>query len=504
MWRVWVGLAAAALLEAQSIRGIYHGASFLPVQLDGLALGSQFAILGEGFPEDKAQVQVAVQGVLVPVVETATDRIVAVLPETLTPGAVQIQVRIGTRVSTPIFVLAVDRRPGLFTVSKDGRGPAEAYAGDARIGFLNPARAGQEIRLWATGVGAGNPEIRVRVGRSEAVSGQLVRLEDRPGVAEIRVVMPEAEEPGCYVPVVIRIGELESPAVTIAREKCEHPLGLSEEVLRRLDAGELVGFGQLALETSQVDNGGQPVRQEVATASFVQVNGGELYEFASLDLATVAMLPDGCRVTQQLVFASEAVSGDIDFGGVDLPLARRLDAGASLRLTGPAGNVTLDRSAFRTYGRAVAITDGDWTLAGPGGGSVGEFSATLGANRAVSWDQTLPALVDTREQVVLNWALRGDFERDVMIVNGQARALVDRNFGAVTAFTCVLPAKAGTFMIPRSVLDRLPPANVQAGVLQLNLFLGPQTADARFTASGLDFGMFTRQFLLAKSRFYRN
>ena len=503
--RLWLGLAVNALLaNAQSIRGVYHGASFQPVQLDGVAVGSQFAILGDGLPTDRSQVDVAVQGVLVPVVEVAADRIVAILPEAAPLGAIQIQVRIGSRVSSPIFVLAVERRPGVFTVSRDGRGPAEASVESQRVGFLSPARKGQEVALRATGLGKGEPEIRVRVGRSDPVAATLVRSAERPGVDEIRFVMPESDEPGCYVPVVVRVGEIESPPVTIAREKCEHPLGLSEEVLRRLDNGEMIGLGQLALESSAVDNGGQLARQDVATASFLKVTSGELFEFASLDMATVAALPDSCRVTQQVVFAQDAIAGELDFGGVDTPVSRRLDAGASLRLTGPAGAVTLDRSQFRTYGRSVTIQDGEWTFAGAGGPGVGEFTAPLTVGRGITWDQTLGQLIDTREPVALNWKVNGDYDREQLIVNGQGLALVDRNFAAVTAFSCIVPVKAGTYTLPKSVIDKLPPASVQAGVLQLSLFLGPQVTDARFTAGELDFGMFTRQFVLAKSRFYRN
>ena len=504
MWRAGLFILWAAIADAQSIRGVFHGASFVPAQLDGLAPGSRFAILGDVLPADKSQVEVAVQGQLVPVLEAAADRIVAVLPAATAVGVAQIQIRIGNRVTSPIPVLVVERRPGVFTVSNDGRGSADAKVDDQRIGFLSPAGAGQTVTLRATGVGAGEPEIRVRVGKSEAVAATVSRPEDAPGIDEIRFVMPETNEPGCYVPIIVRIGDAESVPVTIAREKCEHPLNLSEDALRRLDAGELIGLGQLALESSAVDNGGQTVRQDVATASFLKVNGGELYEFAGLDLETLAALPDSCKVTQQVVFAQEAIAGDIEFGGVDTPLSRRLDAGPSLRLTGPAGAVTLDRSQFRTYGRAVTIPDGDWTFTGPGSSQMGEFTASLNVGRRITWDQAFASLIDVREPLTLNWQVSGEFDRESLIVNGQARALIDRNFGVVTAFSCVAPVKAGTFTIPKAVIEKLPPAQVQAGILQLSLFLGPQASDARFAAGEIDAGMFTRQFVLAKSRFYRN
>lgn len=495
-----LGITALGL-HAQSIRGIFHGASFAPAQLDGVAPGSAFAILGTGLPSDKAEVQVAIQGQLVTVIEAASDRVVALLPATVPVGVAQVQIRIGTRVSQPIPFIVTNRRPGVFTQSKDGRATADAYVDDKPVGFLNPVKNGQVVTVRMTGVGQGEPEIKVRLGKSEPVVATLLRSADLPGVDLVTFTVPQGDEEGCYLPLTVRVGDLDAPPVTLARGTCTHPLGLSEDWLRHLDSGGVIGLGQLVLQTSTNDNG----RVDAATASFLRVNAGELFSFAGLEPAMIAALPDRCQVTQQIAFLDEVINDEVDLGGIDLPDSRRLDAGASIQVASPAGSSSsLDRTTLKTYGRQLTVTDGEWRFSGPGGPDVGEFSTTLPVGRSITWDQNFGQLIDTRSPLELNWTVNGEFDRESLIINGYSGAVIDANFAGVTSFSCIAPVKDGKFTIPQSVLDKLFAANVQPGFLQLTLYLGPQPNDSKFTANALDVTQVTRQFIHQRSRFYRN
>ena len=149
-----------------------------------------------------------------------------------------------------------------------------------------------------------------------------------------------------------------------------------------------------------------------------------------------------------------------------------LDAGASIAVTGPAGNRSLAKT---TVGSTVLysstldangayLTAGQYTLTGPGGPDVGPFNVHM----------TLPQRVDQKEAtrtvnrsagVTVNWT-GGDPTGFVQITGASSAGATPANLATVV-FTCTARASDGSFTVPSIVLLALPASTTQSagGVL---------------------------------------
>jgi len=126
--------------------------------------------------------------------------------------------------------------PGLFTLDSSGRGPAAALNEDNSLNSAsNPAARGSVVVLWGTGEGETNPagidglpatasfpkplqKVSATVG---GLPAKVEYLGAAPyfvaGVFQTNIRIPEGVTPGSAVPVVVKVGDVESPAVvTIA------------------------------------------------------------------------------------------------------------------------------------------------------------------------------------------------------------------------------------------------------------------------------------------------
>ena len=100
--------------------------------------------------------------------------------------------------------------PGLFTSSEAGWGRAAAVNADGTINDpTNPVKIGAFISLYATGTGQNASAITVTVGSVPAAvdygglaPGQV------PGLILVNLRIPAGVQPGGYVPVVLKAGDI--------------------------------------------------------------------------------------------------------------------------------------------------------------------------------------------------------------------------------------------------------------------------------------------------------
>ena len=103
--------------------------------------------------------------------------------------------------------------PGVFTLDASGKGQAVALNQDGSLnGTSNPAKAGDVVSFYATGVGLGSAT--VSIGGAPANTAALQQWS--PGVTQIDIRIPAGTTAG-GAPVLIQVGNTSSqPGVTVA------------------------------------------------------------------------------------------------------------------------------------------------------------------------------------------------------------------------------------------------------------------------------------------------
>lgn len=151
------------------------------------------------------------------------------------PQNVQLQVDVvqGTRMSLPVQVNIGIFSPGLFSVNQQGTGQGQIFCDSdgklAGAGGSNarPAKAGEIVRLLATGLGpyspgdAGQPQpiigaVQVSIGGLPAEVAEAVALPPFAGQYLVKVKIPAGVPPGPAAPVTLEAGGVLSNQVTIA------------------------------------------------------------------------------------------------------------------------------------------------------------------------------------------------------------------------------------------------------------------------------------------------
>ena len=294
--------------------GVRNSASYAPAGFvdSGIAQGSLFVVQGDDLGPDELQVAglplpTALAGVSVTV--SASDgphaaylyyvsahAIAGLLPSGTPTGPASVTVTYQGKTGKPADVVVARRKVGIFTLNEAGSGPAVAQnfnsAADQPLNTLvSPARPGQLVTLWATGLGgvAGDEAASPQVGDlgpiSLYVAGKpaVVHYAGRSGccvgVDQIIFEVPPAVE-GCYVPVIAVTGSyatqnlartvpMDGPSsnfatISVASQgMCSDPTGLTGSELQRLQTAGAASLGIL-----EFDGNAQGLGTDTLTARF--------------------------------------------------------------------------------------------------------------------------------------------------------------------------------------------------------------------------------------------
>jgi uncharacterized protein (TIGR03437 family) len=180
-------------------------------------------------------------------VSTSATEVLALLPSNTPLGSGLVTVNYRGQTSAPAPIEIVRSRFGIFTVDQSGSG--QAAAGNQAPGwqlpnsFDRPARTGQTVALFGTGLGPVgfdeavealqedlNLDVEVSVGGRNAYVLYKGRSSCCAGVDEIDIIIPDFVA-GCSVPVRVRVGDAVSNVATLAIEPegrtCADPAGVS-------------------------------------------------------------------------------------------------------------------------------------------------------------------------------------------------------------------------------------------------------------------------------------
>ncbi|MSV27267.1 MAG: hypothetical protein EXQ52_00760 [Bryobacterales bacterium] len=313
-------------------------------------------------------------------------------------GRAQLTVTARGQTSAPASIDVVQRNFGIFTLSQTGSGPAvvqnfETEARQPVNTILAPARPGQVVTLWGTGLGpVDGPEsvrplpgdlnipLTVRIGFQAAKVRYKGRSRCCPGVDQIVFEVPQGIE-GCYAPLVVVAGDPNRQVVNIPAEgavsntgtlaiasdgRCRDATGLTGAELDQLASG-------IALRTAAIQ-----VESNAASAT-----AAVRASFARLDTASMLRSLNILGLPP----AGTCLEGNVDAIGSVPQIASPLDPG-TLALSGPRGIQQVDRKAEGYYAADIpqALSAGSYTLDnGAGSAGIGAFRASFSLPNPVTW-----------------------------------------------------------------------------------------------------------------------
>ncbi len=294
-----LALLATATAQAQgppvvAADGVVNAASFRPPDFPGgnVAAGGLISIFGQGLgpqagvqagqfplPEEFGPLQTRVRindQEFCRLLYVSDAQINCQLPADLEGDRIRLRVESAQGQSDEIEIPLGPHGFGFFTMAGSGRGPVIAQnfvdAPDPQNRYRlnagdNPARPGQVIVLWGTGLGrtdpptpAGEPAMgqRPAVDQPEVFVGgvraQVQYAGRAPGFAgldQVQIVIPADVPEGCAVPIRLQQQDRTSNIGTVAivrdqdRDRCQDPF---EPVMSGLSHGSIVlgsGFGRL-------------------------------------------------------------------------------------------------------------------------------------------------------------------------------------------------------------------------------------------------------------------
>lgn len=202
---------------------VVNAASYV---VGAVAPGEIVTVFGSNFGE-QGKTQVSFNNVPATLVYVTATQLAAAVPYSVAGAQRTTMVITSNGVSsTPVSLNVTDAVPGIFTADASGKGQGAALNPDNTVNSAsNPASAGSFVALYGTGGGTltteALPRLMLRVTATVGgVPATVYYAGIAPGLVEgamqINVEIPASVSAGFAVPVVVKIGDKESPPVTIA------------------------------------------------------------------------------------------------------------------------------------------------------------------------------------------------------------------------------------------------------------------------------------------------
>ena len=186
--------------------GVVNGASFAP----GITPGAFATVFGTALAGER--VQVLINGVAAPVAYAGDSQINFVVPDALTGATARVEVANAVGVSAPMQTAVKPVSPGVFVVDAARQG-AVLIAGTAQTTFMRPAKAGDYLEIYCTGLGVGALAPEATIGGVNAQVLGAVASTQYPGLNQINVVVPRGVPAGDQALVVRQDGVASNEAL---------------------------------------------------------------------------------------------------------------------------------------------------------------------------------------------------------------------------------------------------------------------------------------------------
>ena len=485
--------------------GVVNAAA--PENTTGLARGGYFSIFGRNLGASTAtvsalplpttlggaQVRIKPAGSTTPIDAfmyfVSAGQINAVMPSNVPEGDVEVTVTVGTATSPAARSRVERNRPAIFTIASLRNGLAIAQNYESPVStplnlFTNPARPGQTLIVWATGLGpllsgsdrdspaAGNIVTNAEV----LVAGKVLpvlyagRAPGIPGVDQINLTLPNDPSipDGCYVPLQIRIGAVLSNVTTIAKTtsggSCRHPFNLSDEALGRLQFGARIPAGIIELRR---DRGIIGIQDDLVLATVAESVQAHLVRFAANDISErlgsifvpLTLAPGACAVTQ---IANGAIRTEEGVGAHPLVGSAGglwLRAG-ELTLSGNGQTVRMSGGLGSRYEGTISegadlppisvapalLKAGPWSMRGAGGPDVGSFTADIEVQEVFKLARTI-SLITRGQPLEITWT-GGGGDQDIVNIMLASLTLGDTFTTKNVLVQCAARGSSHRFSVP--------------------------------------------------------
>jgi uncharacterized protein (TIGR03437 family) len=550
---LFVSLAAfqAAAQPVINPGGVVNAASYIRGGFpnSGIAQGSLFVIFGRNLGPDELQalpglpklttlagtsVRVAVAGTTVdaPLYYASSSQVAGILPSNCPVGEGSVVVTYKGQASPPVSILVTRSAPGIFTRNQAGHGQAipQNYVSPTAWPLnevTEAARPGQAVILWGTGLGpiagddAGPPPVgNVSAGVEVLLGSQSVqpfyygRSGGFPGIDQVNFHVPVGVE-GCRVPVALRVDGIVSNYATMAIVSaggiCSDPVSLPAADMQRLREKQDGRMASITLSRFSVIFGPVSYRQEDGRAEIFRANLAEMLATGALGSMASAPALGTC-----IAYVLPEPGQDMVLEPTDPIYRQLLDAGPALNLTGPLGQKSLPRQMQGSYQARLGgapppstplpefLAPGTYSVNnGNGGGSLGPLQAVLNLPPSLTWtnEEEISDISRTRDLTV-TWS-GGEPDNEFVLIAGNS---TNHTTKAQGSFVCSERVAARRFVVPATVLSSLPASSTWTGTgtpSVLGVVTRPTVERARFTAAGLDLGLFYYDSIRTKNVHYR-
>jgi hypothetical protein len=308
-------------------------------------------------------------------------------------------------------------------------------------------------------------------------------------VAQVRVTrgddfilfkLPDDVAQGCYVPLAVRAGgtlsNVASISVSGSGDSCSDPAGFSASDLDGVQKSGGINIG--VIQFNRFDFRGEIIGE--ANGKFVRYHQDDLR-------GSYAALSTGNGIRNAL-FVPPFGTCTVHTGSTSIPtdqteVQQRHNVGQALNLSGPNGKAEMAAPDYQFEARNDFFTPGDYTIDnGTGTSTFGPFKGAITLPRPIEWtNRGEIQTVDRKEDLKVTWAGGAENQEFVMIVGFSQD---DTDWG----FLCTERVTAGKFTVPASVIAGFP-VSAPSGIIGLGT--APLTGAGRFSAPGLDIGLFT-------------
>ncbi|HWB83272.1 MAG TPA: hypothetical protein VG675_03970 [Bryobacteraceae bacterium] len=375
--------------------------------------------------------------------------------------------------------------PGIFTVTSDGQGAGIVTYADYSLvsstkasncggvyttcGAANP---GDVLIIWATGLGPinGTDASGAGLGVNMPTLPMTILLggvpikadyQGRSGccVGEDQVVftVPPNAPTGCAVPLSLQVNNFISNSVAIpvaaAGSRTCSPADTvftAADVVRVTTSSAPVAFGEIEL------------RRDDNSPGFTDHFSGDFFRFT----IPTTVQPFFMSYADTPPLGTCQIVNNLNGVGSDVPITIQgggLNAGPQLTLQGPNGSKSASFSNGG-YGTTLSnngsfLTAGAYTVSAPGGPDIPAFTAPFSI-------PAMPVLTSPPPDAATPFAVTRSSGLTVTWSGGQPDSRIELegfsgsgpvNTGA--GFLCSVPAAAGSFTIPASILLAMPPGN---------------------------------------------
>jgi uncharacterized protein (TIGR03437 family) len=535
-----VGLVLAAAVVGSAhpefgTNSIVNSASFMPVALNGgkIARGSIFTIFGtdmgpgEGVGNYQYPLQKNIGGVTVKIISGAQTfdsiplfanqtQLNAVMPSAVPVGPAKILVNYVGGVLRPnsaeVDVQIVESSFGAFTILGTGHGPAvlQNYIAAGNTPFnslLEGATPGQIVILWGTGLGPINApdsdpapagtlpvDVQILLGGKQVTNIQYAgRSPCCSGLDQIVFQVPADTPLGCYVPLIVRVGQVVGNSTTISVSadggKCADPLNRLTQA--PAFGPQIYKLGYLGLQKTALTDtaSAQTLVTDQVTGVFGSPRRPEWFFDPAISLPALG----SCLSYQYNNRSGGLVLRPYAQGGAAVPA----DAGATLNVTGGLGSAAVPRvSGYYlgfygpVNGSSPVIAPGTPTVSSQGGVQVGAFQKGVTFSGGPAWNSASIPLVTRSEGALVQWSSVPPGTDHVRIM-GVSESSLDASNNQNGVFICTAPAEATSFFVPAVVLANIPRSATAGGALGGAIYIGASPAQAAptFAGAGIEIGI---------------